>query len=402
MADQRTRVNGNSPFAKRVRRHVVGRVRTYFAVAAPGFEPVLAEELQRLECKKPVEAVPGGVVFEGPLVDCYLANLHLRTAGRVLLRIDAFKATRFDRLEGRLAEIPWELYLPAKAVPTVSVTAKRSRLRHSDAIAERAILAIRRRLEQMAGEMGDGQGTEGFPQRLYIRAMADVFTVSVDSSGENLYKRGLKTLGGPAPIRETLAAAALKLAGYSGREPLIDPMCGTGAFSLEGALMAANIPPGMFRTFAFMGWPSFLPRRWEHLKREAAAARRRVPEPLVFASDLRKPACNMLEQTVRQSGLSGIIQVAAGDFFGFKPDQVVQGKGAVVLNPPYGGRLGTVQESDVLFREICRKLRSDYRGWKLALITPREGLVRDAPFSGRIIPFRHGGDRRWLLAGRIV
>lgn len=391
----------DSPYIKRIRRHVTGRVRSYFATTAPGFEAVVRDELTRLLLSGKPEALPGGVSFQGRLVDCHLANLHLRTAGRVLLRVETFKTDRFHQMEARLAAIPWELFLPPNAVPTVSVTAKRSRLLHSDAIAQRTLTAVRNRLAQIAGEARAGEGGEAFPQAIYVRGIDDVFTVSVDSSGENLYKRGLKVQGGPAPLRETIAASALQLAGYDGREPLVDPLCGAGTFSLEAALMAADIPPGMFRTFAFMGWPSFVPKRWEHLKREAAAVRRPITTPLIFASDLRQAACDRLFQTARQSGLSNIIDVVARDFFSFRPDAVTRKKGTVALNPPYGRRLGTVKESDVLFQEICTKLKAEYRGWKLALIVPRKDLIRQVPFSGRIIAFQHGGLRRWLAVGRV-
>ena len=396
-------VSGNSALEKRVRRHVTGRLRPYFAAAAPGFESVLSEELKRLNLGGgTVEAVPGGVEFEGRLVDCWRANLQLRTAGRVLLRIETFRAARFDRMAACLAEVPWELYLPADAVPMVSVTARRCRLHHSDAIAERTATAVRKRLDGTAGDIGETEGTGGIAQRLFVRGIDDIFTVSADSSGENLYKRGIKIQGGPAPLRETLAAAALNLAGYSGREPLIDPMCGTGTFSLEAALMAANIAPGLSRPFAFMGWPSFLPRRWDHLEREAAAARRPVPEPMVFASDISARSCHLLEGTVRRHGLSDVLQVGCGDFFELDPKMTTPKKGTVALNPPYGRRLGGVGESDALFREICAKLGADYRGWRLVLIAPRDELVRGVPFSGNVLPFRHGGGRRLLATGRVI
>ena len=115
-------------------------------------------------------------------------------------------------------------------------------------------------------------------QRLFIRGVDDRFSVSIDSSGDLLYKRGIKTLAGTAPVRETLAAAILMLAGYSGNEALVNPMCGSGTFAVEGALMARNIPPGWNRSFAFMGWPGFRPAQWRHIRN--AAEKRFVSGPL--------------------------------------------------------------------------------------------------------------------------
>lgn len=396
-------VSGNSAFEKRIRRHVIGRVRPYFAAAAPGFESVLSEQLRRLKLGgKTVQAIPGGVEFEGRLIDCWRANLHLRTAGRVLLRIGTFRAARFDRLAACLAEIPWDLYLSADAEPAVSVTARKCRLHHSDAISERVTAAVQNRLQEMESGPAEAEAMGGTVQQVFVRGVEDVFTISLDSSGENLYKRGVKGQGGPAPLRETLAAAALMRAGYAGQEPLVDPMCGTGTFSLEAALMAKNIAPGLFRSFAFMGWPSFLPKRWAHLKREAAAAVRGAPAQRVFASDISEKFCDLLDKTVRRHGLSDALEVVRRDFFGFSPKKAISKKGTVTLNPPYGRRLGDVDESDALFRDICRKLGADYRGWRLVLIAPRDDLVREVPFSGHVLPFRHGGGRRLLLTGRII
>lgn len=124
-----------------------------------------------------------------------------------------------------------------------------------------------------------------FPQQLFVRAVNDQLTVSIDSSGDMLYKRGLKIQGGKAPIRETTAASILALAGYHIGEPLIDPMCGTGTFSLEGAMIANHIPAGWYRNFAFMGWPCFKPSRWKHIRREAKGRITRLTKPVIFASD---------------------------------------------------------------------------------------------------------------------
>ena len=254
---------------KRIKRHVVGRKRNYFASVATGFERVCSKELSSLPLSAhETVATDGGVEFSGHLQDCYLANLHLRTASRILLRITAFTSTNFRQLEKKIAAIPWELYLDACSRPQIHVTTRHCRIYHTAAIANRFSEAIARHLQvPAAGDRSDLAAPSS--QRIFVRGVDDRFTVSIDSSGTHLYKRGLKKHPGTAPLRETLAAASLMLAGYDPHQPLVDPMCGTGTFSLEAALMAKNIPPGWYRDFAFCRWPSYRKKRFEHLRRQA-------------------------------------------------------------------------------------------------------------------------------------
>ncbi len=393
--------------SKRIRRHLTGRVKDFFAVTAPGFEKLCSDELMSLPLSvKDAVIVPGGVEFKARIHDCWLANLSLRTASRILMRIGMFKACNFNQLEKKLAEFPWELFLYPDDIPELSVTARHSRLYHKDAVAERFQTSIAERFRS-SGKISDSDESmrdEKYftgRQKVFVRAEEDHFVVSIDSSGELLYKRGIKKQPGPAPLRETIAAAVLKLAGYDSGEPLIDPMCGAGTFSLEGAMMTADMPPGLFRDFAFMGWPSFMPRRWAYIKSEAEKCLIRVVSPGIFASDKDRQICNSLENCVRENGLSGIVRVSCLDFFDFSTRKLTKKTGLAVLNPPYGLRIGTQAESEKLFREICVKLRKDYKGWKIGLIAADTELIKNVPFRTSPLFFSHGGLKPALLAGRI-
>jgi putative N6-adenine-specific DNA methylase len=247
-----------SPFFKRIKRHVIGREHTFFAATPPGFEPICLRELSSLH---PVvgnaRVIPGGVEFKGRLDDCYRANLSLHLPNRILMRIIAFKSSNFRQLERKVSDIPWELYLHPGSLLKVHVATKHCRLHHSAAISDRFQKTVASQLSAIQHDEKPLKTTDA-EQNIFVRGKDDRFTVSIDSSGELLYKRGLKKHTGKAPLRETLAAASLLLAGYKGSQPLIDPMCGAGTFSLEGALIAKCIPPGWFRDFAFRGWPSYL------------------------------------------------------------------------------------------------------------------------------------------------
>lgn len=394
-------MSSETSLSKRIKRHVIGRRRTYFAATAPGFESLCFNELKALGL--PVEnatAIPGGVELEGRLTDCYLANLHLRTANRILMRIDQFKASSFRQIEKKAAEIPWELYLPSKSSPQIHTTTKHCRLYHTAAISERLMKSISR---HAINDTDKGEQKKGilWEPKIFVRGVDDQFTISIDSSGEHLYKRGLKIHPGTAPLRETTAAAALLLAGYRGAEPVIDPMCGTGTFSLEAALMAKKIPPGWFREFAFMGWPSFQQKKWEYLKQQCQTHFSSRQTPTIFASDKDPTACRRLAERLTENRLTDIIKVINQDFFEFLPRDLTDQTGLVAINPPYGRRLENRSKSDQLFMKICTRLKREYKGWKLILISPNKKLTQKVPFKLTKHPISHGGLRPVMMIGTI-
>lgn len=321
--------------------------------------------------------------------DAYLANLHLRTANRILMRIGEISATNFHRLEKKLAELPWEMYLPPDGIPDVNVSVRKSRLWHSDAVAEIVRNSIRNRF---------GISESSASQQVFVRGISDHFLLSIDTSGALLHKRGLKTKVGKAPIRETTAAAILKQARYNPELPLMDPLCGSGTFSLEAAMMAANIPAGWFREFAFIQQPSFEPGRWKHIRREAEKQLALPNSGQIFASDKDPKACAELEKTVIQHGLSHI-HVACTDFFDILPSCR---PGLVVINPPYGRRIGTRAESKKFFQDMGNHLHKAYRGWRAAIVVPHREFLEYFHFKARVYPFFHGGMKLFLMIGKIA
>ena len=387
---------------RRIRRHVRGPERDFFAATSPGLESLCLEELGDLSLGTGEgRAVPGGVAFRGRIQDCYAANLHLRTANRILMRIDTFRASNFRQLEKRLSGFGWELYFASGPAPQVRVVAKRSRLYHGGAIADCVSRSINERSQRIDFVKVPGVASSSV-QQIYVRVEDDRFTLSVDSSGEILHKRGLKKHAARAPIRETIAAAVLRLAGYSVTDPLIDPMCGSGTFSLEAAMAAKNVPAGWFRNFAFMGWPVFSQDQWEYMKREAGASMAKADQPRIFASDVDEEACGILGECTARHGLSDIVRVSSVDFFDLKPVELTDKSGLIVINPPYGRRVNTRKESSRLFAEICDRLARDYKGWKLALMVPTKRLAKTVPLRLRAHPLLHGGLRLTLLEGRIA
>ena len=390
-----------SPLFKRIKRHVIGRRQHFFAATSPGLEAICLQELLKLQPTAGQPFItPGGVEFEGRLDDCYRANLNLRLPNRILMRIGSFKSSNFRQLERKVGDIAWELYLHPGCSLRVHAATKHCRLHHSGALSERFQQIISDRQTQT--EAGKKiQLPDAAAQHLYVRGVDDLFTVSIDSSGDLLYKRGLKKHTGKAPLRETLAAAALLLAGYEGSQPLIDPLCGAGTFSLEAALMTKRIPAGWFRDFAFAQWPSFLANRWKYIRRQCEAGFVHPARPVIFASDIDPGACQKLQSCVEKYGLSDAVEVDQTDFFNLDPRKLSAHSGVICINPPYGHRLGGRAESEKFFYAICDKLKKDYRQWKLVLFAPGTKLARAVPFQTKSYPILHGGLKLELLVGRI-
>ena len=385
---------------KQIKRHVIARRHNFFAIMHPGFEDICRKEIQLLPDIDIVDQTKGGIEFESRLTGAYAAALQMRTAGRLLMRLAQFKVENFRRLAYRLNALPWAHYLPWGHIPRFHVSMRRSRLRHSGAVAEHASAAIMTYWSQMGATP-----VESADQLAWIRLEDDQMTLSLDCCGKPLYQRGLKTHGGRAPLRETLAAAILIRSGFRPDRPLVDPMCGSGTFTLEAALMLKNIPPGYFRSFSFMQWPAFRIQQWLYLKRQAAQDMvSSVDQPMLFASDRDATACDALSNCLAENDMGNAATVTQTDFFNLRPKMLpgYRGEpGLIVLNPPYGRRLNPDKALNIFYADISRKLQLDYSGWRLAMLVP-QALPRISLLSAMTRqPLQHGGRMVDLFIGTI-
>ena len=382
-------------FSKRLRRHVVGRKREYYAITVPGFETLCSRALIALGLGETTLRVEtGGVAFTGRFVDCQRANLMLRTATRILMRLDSFVATNPRQLAKNADKIAWELYFTHP--PAIKVSSHHSRLYHSQAVAQILEEIIFRRLSE-----NGPSPPEGRPQTLYVRIADDRFALSVDSSGEPLYKRGFKSGPARAPIRETLASIILDLAGYNPSRPLVDPMCGSGSFSLEAALLAKQMAPGLKREFAFMDWPAFSENQWSFMTREAESRIVALDRPCIFASDIDPQACEGVGLSADHGGLKDAMTVSQQDFFDTRGDEFSDGPGLLTLNPPYGVRIGSARRARDLFTAILLHLQAHFKGWTVALIAPTPELSQQVEFAEQRFRLVHGGLTLSLAIGTI-
>ena len=388
-------------FEKRIKRQVTSRKQRFFVSVTPGLTKLCFNELKSLDLSyDEISITSGGVEFSGFLHDCYLANLHLRTASRILMRITDFKASNFRTLDKKILNIPWELYLKPEVSLQISVSCKSSRLYHSGGISEHVEDGIHKRLSAIFKETRIGFDQKNL-QIIFVRIIDDRVTISFDSSGESLYKRNIKTSWSASPLRETLACAALQFSGYTKDIPLIDPMCSAGTFSLESALIATNTPPGLYRSFAFMNWPCFKQTRYKQILRKAKQEIILSKTPSIFASDKDIKSTSSFSKAIKGYDFSELINIQTRDFFEFLPEKLTDKKGLVVFNPPYGLRLGSVKESEKIFLSIMDKLGKDYKGWRFGIIVPQKKMIKKIPFKAGSHPFLHGGLELYYLTGRV-
>jgi putative N6-adenine-specific DNA methylase len=336
-----------------------------FAVAAPGLETILARELEGLGIIG-AEVVEGGVSFRGNIAQLYEANLALRVASRVIVRVARFHADSFHELERRAKKIPWNEYLAPGARVRFRVTCRKSRLYHSDAVAQRFADAVNARIGNVSIETAtdDDDSADAAPTQLFIvRITHDDCVVSVDSSGELLHRRGYRLATGKAPLRETLAAAMVLASGWDPARPLIDPMCGSGTIAIEAALLARGIAPGINRTFAFQNWPSYQKEVWQQLISKGSV---RGIIGVILASDRDDGVVKMAVENATRAGLREAIQFERKAVSAINPPQP---PGSVITNPPYGARVGETGPLRNLYAQLGKTLRSKAPGYSLAFLS---------------------------------
>jgi len=343
-----------------------------FAIAAPGLEPLLEQELTDLSIK--CHAVPGGVEWTGSESSVAIANLWSRLATRVVVRIGEFRARTFFELERHAKKVEWDKYIGPGAPVQFRVTARKSKLYHTGAIAERLEQAIGRKLKRdivVAGTEDDDEGgAEG--QLFIVRVERDEMVISADTSGALLHRRGYRQAVAKAPLRETLAAAMLHGAPWNTRAPLVDPMCGSGTIAIEAAMIARKIPPGLDRKFAFLDWPGADVARWNALVEHARGQILGKSPATIAASDRDAGAIEAAKSNAQRAGVLGDIEFAVQAISAASP--VGKGPGLLITNPPYGERVGESKAIRNLYAQLGNVAREKFDGWTLAMLSPGKAL----------------------------
>lgn len=315
---------------------------------------IVARELTQLGEHPRIEE--GGVSWEGDARSVARANLWLRTASRVLVRVARFTTTAFYDLEKRARKIGWSAFVAPGASAEFRVTARKSRLYHSDAIAERLVKAV--------------AATTTVPERgrqlFVVRVSHDEFTISADTSGDLLHMRGYRQAVGKAPLRETLAAALLLAAEWKGDAPLVDPFCGSGTIAIEAALLARRIAPGINRGFAFTSWPGFERQVWDNLLEEARNASLAGSPVPVAGSDRDAGAIESARSNAERAGVAGDIVFETR---AVSAVEATEERGLIATNPPYGVRVGDRSTVRDLYARFGQVVRAKFPGWRVALFS---------------------------------
>jgi putative N6-adenine-specific DNA methylase len=337
----------------------------------------VARELKALGEQPRIE--DGGVSWDGDARSMMRANLWLRTASRVLVRVARFKATAFYELEKRAKQIPWDRFVGPGREVEFRVTARKSKLYHSDAIAERLLSARGLRLAADGTKLRAASREPRAASQLFVvRVVHDEFTISADTSGELLHMRGYRQAIGKAPLRETLASALLLAGDWTGESSLLDPFCGSGPIPIEGALIARRIPPGLHRPFGFMQWPNYRASHWKELVAEAQAGVRASSPVPILGSDRDAGAIESAQANAERAGVASDIELSVRAISAIEPPDT---PGLIATNPPYGVRVGKAATVRDLYAQLGHVLRQRCSGWRIAMYCPDIRLVGEVGLS---------------------
>ncbi|WP_431029923.1 THUMP domain-containing class I SAM-dependent RNA methyltransferase [Lysinibacillus sp. LZ02] len=337
------------------------------ATAAMGLESIVAEEVQALGYETRVDN--GKVYFEGDETAIARCNLWLRVADRVKIVVAQFPATTFEQLFESTKAIEWERYLPVDAAFPVSGKSVKSKLfsvPDCQAIVKKAIVERMKFHYKRLGFLDESGAT----YKIEVSILKDVATLTIDTSGAGLHKRGYRQVQGEAPLKETLAAALVKVSKWNPNRPFVDPFCGSGTIPLEAAMIGQNIAPGYNREFISEGWHWMKAKIWDEVRDEADSLAN-YDQPLqIIGSDIDHRMVNIAQENALEAGFGDIItfkQMQATDFTTKVAD------GVMISNPPYGERIGEKEEIERVIRQLG-EVMDNYPTWSVYMLSSMENF----------------------------
>ncbi|MFJ7406545.1 MULTISPECIES: class I SAM-dependent RNA methyltransferase [unclassified Lysinibacillus] len=332
------------------------------ATAAMGLESIVAQEVQALGYETTVEN--GKIYFEGDETAIARTNLWLRVADRVKIVVGQFPAKSFEQLFESVKALPWEKYLPVDAsfpVAGKSVKSKLFSVPDCQAITKKAIVERMKLHYKRLGFLDESGAT----YKIEVSILKDVATLTIDTSGAGLHKRGYRQAQGEAPLKETLAAALVQISKWNPNRPFVDPFCGSGTIALEAAMFGQNIAPGYNREFISESWPWMKAKIWEAARDEADSIAN-YDQPLeIIGSDIDHRMVSIAQENALEAGFGDIItfkQMQARDFTTLLTD------GVMIGNPPYGERIGDVEVVEQVIRDLGQVMKN-YPTWSVYMLS---------------------------------
>ncbi|MFJ7734708.1 class I SAM-dependent RNA methyltransferase [Lysinibacillus sp. NPDC097287] len=332
------------------------------ATSAMGLEAIVAQEVQALGYETTVDN--GKVYFEGDETAIARANLWLRVADRVKIVVGQFPATSFEQLFESVKALPWEKYLPVDAAFPVSGKSVKSKLfsvPDCQAITKKAIVE---RLKQHYKRIGF-LDESGATYKIEVSILKDVATLTIDTSGVGLHKRGYRQSQGEAPLKETLAAALIQISKWNPNRPFVDPFCGSGTIALEAAMFGQNIAPGYNREFISEEWPWMKAKIWEAVRDEADSIANYDQPIEIIGTDIDHRMVSIAQENALEAGFGDIItfkQMQARDFTTSLTD------GVMIGNPPYGERIGDVEVVEQVIRDLGQVMKN-HPTWSVYMLS---------------------------------
>ncbi len=343
----------------------------FVATCLFGLEGLLGEEIDNLGYRR-IETIDGRITFHAPLEAMAVCNIRLRTAERVLIKVGSFRSVTFDDLFEGTKALPWSDYIGKDDCFPVKGHSIRSTLfsiPDCQKIIKKAVV----------DSMSATYKIRIFPEtaikyQIEFFILNDIVTLMIDTSGVGLHKRGYRALAGAAPMRETLASAMVKLSRMRDNVIICDPLCGSGTIAIEAAMQAANVAPGLKRSFAAEKFPLLSYSVWD-LEREKAESEIHSPITRIFGSDIDSKMIELAKQNAKKAGVSDGIDFYVSDTKSFV-SPIENARGTIITNPPYGERLGEITEARELYKAMGDAYRMNIPMWQMYIITSDDQFER--------------------------
>ena len=344
----------------------------FFATCPRGLETLLADELLVQHALK-IDVTDGGVSFEGNLDTMYRVNLHSRIATRIMSRVGQGSYASEEDIYKATFKLNWPSWFKVNQTIRVKVTGVKCPLKSLDFVTLRIKDAVCDRFRE-EGALRPSVSVRDPDVRIHAYLTQDQYQLYLDTSGAPLYQRGFRDVSVIAPLRENLAAGILMLTGWKPPAPFLDPMCGSGTFLIEAAMMAVNQPPGMKRTFGFQKLTSFDESLWKKIENEATNKMKPIEFLDIYGSDMDLRAVRVARHNLKVAGLEEVAKVMQSDFVKLEPPT---SEGVLVTNPPYGQRIGEDEDLKEVYPVWAKHMKESFGGWNTYFLTADLEMPKD-------------------------
>lgn len=345
----------------------------FFASTARGLVEPLEQELKDLGLKVTDKYI-GGVFFESNWEGCYKANLHSRLASRILKPVLDFTAYQPEELYNQILRHDFTKYIKPTQTISIDASVTESMMRDQRYVAMKVKDAIVDQFRDKFGVRPDVDN-ENPSLRIHVRAIKNQFNVAIDTSGDSLFKRGYRKEVGEAPLKENLAAGLIMVTEWDKKSPLVDFMCGSGTFLIEAAMMAKNIAPGISRKrFGFQNWLNYEPEAWDKVVQEAMDAEIEELPFKFYGFDIDRKVLNNAKDNAKRAGVDDVIEFKKEPVATVEPPVE---KGMIIINPPYGARIGDEDNLRDVYRDLSFTLKHRFKGWDAWILSGNKELIAD-------------------------